>query len=93
MNSAQSKAYINKFYKNILKEDSFIIDGNYSSSLEIRFEKADTIFFLDMPTELCLASEKQRRGKKREDLRYIKSSLFFINYYVSIFRHLSPEQA
>ena len=54
--------------KNILKEDSFIIDGNYSSSLEIRFEKADTIFFLDMPTELCLASEKQRRGKKREDL-------------------------
>ena len=54
--------------KNILKEDSYIIDGNYSSSLDIRFKDADTIFFLDMPTELCLASEKQRRGKKREDL-------------------------
>ena len=58
---------------NILKNDEYIIDGNYNSTLEIRFQHADTIFFLDLPTEVCLQSEKQRRGKKRDDLPYYLS--------------------
>lgn len=52
----------------ILNKDSFILDGNYNSSLKMRFEQADTIYFLDLPTDICLESIKQRTGKKREDL-------------------------
>lgn len=57
-----------KIVDKIMEEDCWIIDGNYSKTMERRMIKADTIFFLDMPTELCLESERKRRGSKREDL-------------------------
>jgi len=57
-----------KIVDKIMEEDSWIIDGNYSNTMERRMIKADTIFFLDMPTDLCLESERKRRGSKREDL-------------------------
>jgi adenylate kinase family enzyme len=34
--------------------DSWIMDGNYSGTLELRLQKADTIVFLDLPRVLCL---------------------------------------
>jgi adenylate kinase family enzyme len=34
--------------------DSWIIDGNYSRTLELRLRKCDTIVFLDLPRVLCL---------------------------------------
>jgi adenylate kinase family enzyme len=34
--------------------DSWIIDGNYSGTLEVRLRKCDTIVFLDMPRLICL---------------------------------------
>lgn len=52
----------------IMNRDSWIIDGNYQRTLETRFIHADTIFFLDFDEEVCIKSEKQRRGTKREDL-------------------------
>ncbi len=54
--------------KEIMKNDKWIIDGNYSYSLEDRVKEADLIFYLDLPTQVCLDSEKERRGKKRPDL-------------------------
>ena len=62
-----------KILDQLLKNETYIIDGNYNRTLEKRFKSADTIFFLDMPTELCLLSERQRRGKKRDDLPYYLS--------------------
>ena len=37
-----------------ISEPSWIIDGNYSSTLELRLSKADTLIYLDYPTSLCL---------------------------------------
>lgn len=37
-----------------VKHDSWIIDGNYSSSLDIRLNRADTIIFFDLPKWQCL---------------------------------------
>lgn len=54
--------------KDILSQDNYIIDGNYNSTLRIRFESCDTIYFLDMPTQICIDSIIFRTGKKREDL-------------------------
>ena len=53
--------------------DEWIIDGNYSSTLDARIEKCDTVFFLDLPTEVCLAGVKERRGKARTDMPWIES--------------------
>lgn len=54
--------------EDLTNRDMWIIDGNYGSTMEIRFKKAELVYFLDMPTELCLDSERRRRGTKRNDL-------------------------
>lgn len=43
-----------------LKKDNWIIDGNYSRTLETRLQYADLCIFLDYPTELCLQSVYER---------------------------------
>ena len=38
----------------LINRESWIIDGNYSGTLELRLQKCDTIVFMDMPRVLCL---------------------------------------
>lgn len=38
----------------LINRESWIIDGNYSGTLELRLRRCDTIVFLDMPRLLCL---------------------------------------
>lgn len=52
----------------ILEDDSWIVDGNYARTLERRLARCDTVFFLDMPTETCLAGVEARIGRRREDM-------------------------
>ena len=52
----------------ILAKDSWIIDGNYSRTLELRLKHCDTVFLLDYPLEVCLAGVSDRIGKKRDDI-------------------------
>lgn len=58
--------------KEIVARDSWIIDGNYSSTMDIRMEAADTIIYLDFPSIVCLWGIFKRRimysGKKRPDI-------------------------
>ncbi len=51
-----------------LGQESWIIDGNYSSTMELRMRFCDTVFFLDYPTDVCIASIRSRKGKKRTDI-------------------------
>lgn len=59
----------------ILKEDEWIIDGNYSRTLETRIQKCDTVFYLDLPVEDCLKGAKSRVGTIREDLPWVEDEL------------------
>lgn len=54
--------------KEILQQESWIIDGNYLRTLRPRLEACDTVFFLDYPLEVCLEGVKSRIGKEREDM-------------------------
>ena len=54
----------------ILEFDEWIIDGNYSSTMEKRMVAADTVFFFDIPTEACLSGIEERRGKPRSDMAW-----------------------
>ena len=56
----------------ILVRDSWIIDGNYARTLELRLAACDTVFFFDFPVEDCLAGVKQRRGTVREDMPWVE---------------------
>ncbi len=56
----------------ILEKDEWIIDGNYSRTLEIRLEYCDTVFLLDFPTEVCLGGVEARIGRKREEMPWVE---------------------
>lgn len=55
-----------------MAKDTWIIDGNYGSTMELRMEAADTVFFLDYPVEVCLEGIRQRRGKPRPDMPWVE---------------------
>ncbi len=56
-----------------LEKDRWIIDGNYLSTMEMRLEKCDTVFFLDYPREVCLGGVEARMGKPRADMPWIET--------------------
>lgn len=52
--------------------DSWILDGNYSGTLDLRFQKCDTVVFLDLSRWLCLWRIVMRmlryRNSRRPDM-------------------------
>ena len=57
----------------VLEKDEWIIDGNYSSTMELRMAACDTVIFLDYPLDVCLDGIKERRGKPRGDMPWIET--------------------
>lgn len=57
----------------LLRLDRWIMDGNYSGTLDRRLLAADTVIFLDLPRALCLWRVVVRRirfrGRSRPDMR------------------------
>jgi adenylate kinase family enzyme len=43
-----------KIVTELTDRDSWILDGNFSGTLDVRMQKADTVIFLDMSRWLCL---------------------------------------
>ena len=58
-----------------LAQDSWIIDGNYGSTLEMRFAACDTVIFLDYPLDICLTGIKERLGTARPDMPWVESEM------------------
>jgi len=52
----------------ILEQDEWIIDGNFSRTMEWRMRACDTVIFFDLPTEVCIEGVKSRKGKERPDM-------------------------
>ena len=59
----------------ILALDSWIIDGNYSRTIESRISACDTVFLFDLPVEDCLDGAISRLGKERYDMPWIDTEL------------------
>ena len=59
----------------ILKEDFWIIDGNYQRTLENRLQYCDIVFLFDLPVEVCLEGAVSRLGKGRYDMPWIENEL------------------
>ena len=59
----------------ILAKDSWIIDGNYQRTLDMRMAAADTVFLFDLPSEVCLAGAIARLGKVRREMPWIDTEL------------------
>ena len=57
----------------VLEKDEWIIDGNYSSTMELRMVACDTVILLDYPLAVCLDGIRERRGKPRSDIPWIET--------------------
>ena len=88
-----SKEEFDEKLMDIVKEDRWIIDGNYQRTLKKRLERCDTVFFLDYPLEVCLEGAAARIGKKREDLPWLETELDeeFRQYIIDFSNDQLPE--
>ena len=76
----------------LIARDEWIIDGNYSRTLEPRLQACDTAFVFDLPLEVCLAGAQARVGTKRIDMPWEETELSqeFLNYILSFSQQQLP---
>ncbi len=77
--------------RNIMRNKTWIIDGNYNGTMTLRMDASDTIIFLDVNRWVCLYRVIKRffqyKGKSRPDMqkdcpeRLNKDFLKFVWYY------------
>ena len=58
-----------------MQGDSWIIDGDYSRTYEMRIAACDTVIFLDYGEEVCMQGITERVGKVREDMPWTEDEL------------------
>lgn len=59
----------------IFELNEWIIDGNYSRTIEERIQMCDTVFLFDLPTEICIQGAIERLGTPRYDLPWVDTEL------------------
>lgn len=59
----------------ILMGDRWIIDGDYSRTMQRRIDACDTVILFDLPREVCLDGVISRLGKQRVDMPWIDTEL------------------
>ena len=77
----------------VLQKDAWIIDGNYSSTMELRMQECDTVFFLDYPADICLQGVKDRRGEPRPDMPWVETEedTEFLEYIQNFYKENRPQ--
>lgn len=58
--------------KEIITKDSWIIDGDYAKTYELRMDACDTIIFLNYPLDVCLSGVESRISKVRLDIPWVE---------------------
>ena len=59
----------------ILERNLWIIDGNYSRTLERRMVACDTVILFDLSKDVCLRGAISRLGKERSDMPWQDTEL------------------
>ena len=77
----------------LLIEDEWIIDGNYARTLPKRLVHCDTVFFLDIPLEVCIEGARSRLGKERVDMPWVDDEMDpeFLQWIKDFPRDVVPE--
>ena len=61
-----------KAIEKLVNEDAWIIEGNYSSTIDLRLAEADTLIYLELPLRVCLYRVLKRwltnLGRTRPDM-------------------------
>jgi adenylate kinase family enzyme len=77
--------------RNVISEESWIMDGNYSRTLAVRLEACDTVVFLDMPRLTCLWRVLSRmlrfHGRNRPDMAAGCTERLDISFLLWVWRY------
>lgn len=75
----------NTIVQKLAARPSWIIDGNYGGTMDLRIEKADTIIYLDYSTVKCLWRITKRivkyKGRERPDMPTGCKERFDLEFY------------
>lgn len=75
----------------IVQKEEWIIDGNYSGTMDIRIQAADTIIFLDIHRIICVYRAIKRffqyRKKNRPDMVEGNKERFDLDFYKWIWNY------
>ena len=77
----------------LVKEDEWIIDGNYARTLPVRLAHCDTVVFFDLPSEICIEGARSRLGQERVDMPWTDDELDpeFLQWIADFPRNVVPE--
>ena len=64
---------LNKKLLPYLKEEEWIVDGNYHDTLKLRLKYATDVFFLKMPREQCIEGILERIDQPRDDIPWVET--------------------
>lgn len=70
-----SREEFDSILNKIFLEDTWIMDGNYQRTLEMRIKACDTIILLDFDLEVSLEGATSRVGQKRDDMPWQEEKL------------------
>ncbi|RKM59413.1 adenylate kinase [Butyrivibrio sp. CB08] len=59
----------------IMQGEKWIVDGDYSRTYEVRFQKCDTVIFLDYSYDECMNGIIGRVGQDRSDMPWTEQEL------------------
>jgi adenylate kinase family enzyme len=75
----------------LIRRDSWIMDGGYTGTLDARLEVADTVIFLDFPRWLCIWRVIKRRivnhGRTRPDMAEGCPEKVDLEFILFVWRH------
>lgn len=76
-----SRADFDERLNEIFQEDAWIMDGDFSRTMEIRMQACDTIILFDIPYEICMQGIRNREGTKRDDMPWevAETDAMFLN--------------
>lgn len=63
-----SREAFDKALERIFEEEAWIMDGDFSRTMDTRMRACDTIILFDMPYETCMRGIREREGTRRDDM-------------------------
>ena len=71
--TVENQVFDQRLEQAMSQNQRWIMDGNYSRTLDRRLARCHRVFFLDYPVEVCLAGVRARRGTVRPDIPWVET--------------------
>ena len=71
--TVENQVFDQRLEQAMAQSQRWIMDGNYSRTLDRRLARCQRVFFLDYPVEVCLEGVRAHRGTVRPDIPWVET--------------------